>query len=178
MMQSGSPTKIQLRRLPYYPREKSVVLYDGKGKLEVLDPDQPAICSGDAVRTEDKVVLAACEKAQEVYAALSCVGGKIYIYCCKEADIKCVAEGDVKYGITHLTFCGSQVLAAADPEGEIHLIDVNYSEGTLKVKKGDSLKLGIFCRNVKTEGLVPEDIRLRLERHVKRETEIATNLPE
>ena len=105
------------------------------------------------------------ENNGNIFVALGHETGGIFIYQCGINKSELVAKGrGSECGLSHLAFCGASLLAAANTCGEICLLHISYNKGTISMDRSKVLKLGIYCKGIKTEGLVPEEIRLRLER--------------
>ena len=105
------------------------------------------------------------ENEGNLLAALGQDTGEIFVYQCGHNKSELVARGrGTGCGLSHLAFCGDAILAAADTNGEIGLLHISYNKGVISMDRSKVLKLGIYCKGTKTEGLIPEEIRLRLER--------------
>lgn len=68
-------------------------------------------------------------------------------------------------GIHHVTIVQENYIALGSSGGTVSLIPVNWDTLEVRWEKRKDLQLGIYCRNVKTEGLMPLEVRQRLEMH-------------
>lgn len=68
-------------------------------------------------------------------------------------------------GIGHAAMTYGGGIALGSSAGSIYWVPVNWETLELTWEKRRKLQLGIYCRNVRTEGLVPEELKKRLERH-------------
>ena len=88
-----------------------------------------------------------------IFVALGHETGGIFIYQCGINKSELVAKGrGSERGLSHLAFCGASLLAAANTCGEICLLLISYNKGIISMDRSKVLKLGIFCKGVKTEG--------------------------
>lgn len=141
-------------------------IYDGDASIELYSVarKQPEgridLSKGGEINS-----LAVHENEGNLLAALGQDTGEIFVYQCGHNKSELVARGrGTGCGLSHLAFCGDAILAAADTNGEIGLLHISYNKGVISMDRSKVLKLGIYCKGTKTEGLIPEEIRLRLER--------------
>lgn len=147
------------------PGGKLAVIFDGRQKIELFSMEEQedagtfeldlpgTLITFDAVVKENGVELAA-----------GCTSGDVFVYKCLQGALHLVAQGR-QQGLSHVAFCENQSLAAVDGEGAVHMMYWEETKGHLRHDPADTMKLGIFCRNIKTEGLIPEFVQKRLREH-------------
>lgn len=67
--------------------------------------------------------------------------------------------------IHHIATVREEGIALGGAAGTVFLVPVDWDTLEMKWEQRKDLQLGIYCRNVKTEGLVPLELRKRLESH-------------
>lgn len=106
------------------------------------------------------IALDACLKDEAAYVLLGYSDGGIWAYQYK--DGRPTRMESKLYGLMHLAFCGSGIAAIADSEGGIHQALLDYNQRRIYMDWKATMKLNIYCKDIKTDGLIPESIRLRL----------------
>lgn len=139
------------------------VIYDGKDTIEVFDV-QEGERNGTftAEKRGSMIALAA-----HVWDGVVCIltgyrDGTIWAYQYEDGRIHTKMEGRL-YGLMHLAFCGNETAVFADSEGAVHRALLHYEQRKIQMDWKPEMKLSISCRNIKTDGLIPENIRVRLE---------------
>lgn len=74
-------------------------------------------------------------------------------------------------GINHVAMMYGNRIALGSCSGTVFLLPVNWETLDMNWDCRRELQLGIYCRDVKTEGIVPEEIKKRLEMHCGRSEE-------
>lgn len=146
-------------------KNQFAVIYDGDVSIELYSVVRQQLEGRIDLRTCGEInSLTVYENEGNLLAALGHDTGEIFVYRCGDSKSELVARGrGTGSGLSHLVFCGDAILAAADTNGEIGLLHISYNKGVVSMDRSKVLKLGIYCKGIKTEGLVPEEIRLRLE---------------
>ena len=141
------------------------IIYDGDVLIELYSIAQQKSTGKIDIRRGGEIsVLAVHENNGDAIVALGYDSGEIHVYQCSNYKSELVAKGrGLDYGLSHLVFCGASTLAVANSNGEICLLHISYNKGLISMDTSKVLKLGIYCKGIKTEGLIPEDIRMRLE---------------
>lgn len=147
-------------------KNQFVIIYDGDVSIELYSINRQQSEGTIDIRKSGEInSLAVHDNNGNIFVALGHETGGIFIYQCGINKSELVAKGrGSERGLSHLAFCGASLLAAANTCGEICLLHISYNKGTISMDRSKVLKLGIYCKGIKTEGLVPEEIRLRLER--------------
>ncbi len=146
-------------------KNQFVIIYDGDVSIELYSIIRQQSEGTIDIRKSGEInSLAVHENNGNIFVALGRETGGIFIYQCGLNKSELVAKGrGPDCGLSHLAFCGASILAAANTCGEISLLHISYNKGIISMDRSKVLKLGIYCKGIKTEGLVPEEIRLRLE---------------
>lgn len=139
-----------------------VVVYDGINTIELFYVNDRKRCKTfDVGKSGNVIALDACLKDEEVYVLLGYSDGVIWAYKYKDGMLRTKMESKL-YGLVHLAFCGSEIVAITDSEGGIHQALLDYNQRRIHMDWKATMKLSIYCKNIKTDGLIPESIRLRL----------------
>ncbi len=139
-----------------------VVIYDGAKTIELFYINDHKRCETfDVEKCGNVIALDAYLKNEAVYVLLGYSDGAIWVYQYKDGMLRSKMESKL-YGLMHLAFCGSDVAAIADSEGGIHQALLDYNKRQIHMDWKATMKLSIYCKNIKTDGLIPESIRLRL----------------
>lgn len=141
---------------------KLVVVFDGTNTIELFYVNDRKKCETfDVGKSGNVIALDVCMKAEEVYVLLGYSDGVIRAYQYKDGKLSSKIESKL-YGLMHMSFCGSEIAAIADSEGGIHQALLDYNQRRIHMDWKETMKLSIYCKNIKTDGLIPESIRLRL----------------
>ena len=139
-----------------------VVVYDGTNTIELFYINDCKRCETfDVGKSGNVIALDVCLKDEAVYVLLGYSDGVIGVYQYKDGMLRSKMESKL-YGLMHLAFCGSEIAAIADSEGGIHQALLDYNQRRIHMDWKATMKLSIYCKNIKTDGLIPESIRLRL----------------
>ncbi len=139
-----------------------VVVYDGINTIELFYVNDRKRCEiFDVGKSGNVIALDAYLKDEAVYVLLGYSNGVIWVYQYTNGMI--TAKMDSKlYGLMNLAFCGTEIASIADSEGGIHQALLDYNQRRIHMDWKATMKLSIYCKNIKTDGLIPESIRLRL----------------
>lgn len=142
---------------------KYVVIYDGDRKAEIatIEGHDRRRKEFELERQGQAATFDAWENEGEITITFGYSSGDIILYQYADEHVKFAAEGYLR-GLVHVVFCGNERLAAVDLEGTIHMMYLNWQKGELCEDTSKAMKLGIYCRHIKTEGLIPESICERL----------------
>lgn len=141
---------------------KLAVVFDGANTVELFYINERKRCERfDVEKSGDVTALDICMKDEAVYVLLGYSDGAIWVYQHQDGILKSKMESKL-YGLMHLAFCGSGIAAIADSEGGIHQALLDYKQKRIYMEWKAAMKLSIYCKNIKTDGLIPESIRLRL----------------
>lgn len=68
-------------------------------------------------------------------------------------------------GICHIAIAGENDIALGNSDGTVFVVPMEWDTLEVRWEMRRSLRLGIYCRNIRTEGLIPPEVRQLLERH-------------
>lgn len=110
--------------------------------------------------------IAARRKAGEYHLAMLAEGRLILARC--QSDMADFAKREhplALEGVHHVAIVQENYIALGSFGGTVSIVYVNWRTLDVKWEQCRNLQLGVYCRNVKTEGLVPPEMRERLEQH-------------
>lgn len=146
---------------------KSAVISDGE-KIRIFDEEEQE--NDFYMQTDGLKELAAEREAQNYHLAVLGEGKLLLInYGIGEKNIRRKEYLLHAEGINHAALVYGDRIALGSYGGTVFLVSVNWESLELKWDCRQELQLGIYCRNVKTEGIVPEEMKRRLDMHCREE---------
>lgn len=141
---------------------KLAVISDGRGRIELFSAETCEDVGVFALELPGNLItLDALAQGDGVELAAGCSSGEIFVYRYRQGAASLLAQGR-QQGLKYTALCENQSLAAVDGEGAVHLMHWEEGSRQLRREPAETMKLGIYCRNIKTHGLIPETVEKRL----------------
>lgn len=144
------------------------VIFDGRGTIELFSAKTRDGIGAFTLELPGAVItFDASVQGDTIELAAGCSSGDIFVYSCRQGTINLTAQGR-QQGLRYTALCGNQSLAAVDGDGAVHMMHWKDGEKQLQQDPSETMKLGIYCRNIKTEGLIPKEVQIRLRERSQR----------